>query len=186
VSAGPDRPLALIGARGAGKSTVGRLVAARLGRPFVDLDDAVKAQGQRAGLSAASAGELLARIGAARFRALEATALRLLLEPGARIVLATGGGVVEHADSRAWLHRCAFTLFLSVPVDVLQQRLRSDPTPRPSLTGADPVDEVAAVLARREATYRALADLVVECGAEGAEAVASRVLEACSGSGPVR
>lgn len=175
MSALPGRPIALVGARGAGKTTVGRLLATRLARPFVDLDEDVLRGGRRAGETASSVGELLQRVGAVRFRGFEAAALRAVLEPGARVVLATGGGVVEREDNRAWLHRCALTVFLSVPVEVLQRRLRDDPTPRPSLTGADPVDEVPAVLARRAPLYRGVADHVVECGEASAEEVVERV-----------
>lgn len=173
----PRRPtLALLGLRGSGKSTVGRLLAAERGEPFVDLDDETLRQGRRAGLRVATVGELLDRAGTARFRALEAVALRLLLEPSQRLVLATGGGVVEREDNRAWLARGARGVFLSVPLERLAERLRAEPGLRPPLlgreAGADAAAELGELLRRREPAYRALAEVVIECdGATPAEIV---------------
>ena len=163
--AGPARPcVALLGLRGSGKSTVGVLLARALVRPFVDHDAETLLAGKRAGWRAGSAGELLSLAGQARFRDLEAAALRRILEPGPRIVLATGGGAVERSDSRTWLVRTARCYYLSVPTDELARRLQADPTPRPSLTGAPLAEELELLLARRDAHYRSLAASVVECG----------------------
>lgn len=156
--------IALLGARGSGKSTLGRLLAPALGLAFVDLDERVLELGRQAGWRAGSAGELLAAAGQARFRELEAGALRRVLEPSPRLVLATGGGVVERADNRSWLARCARGIYLVVPEQLLAARLRADPTPRPALLGDDPVAEIGALLARREPHYRALSEFVLECG----------------------
>ena len=90
--------LALLGLRASGKSTVGRWLAERLGRPFLDLDDLLLEAARRAGRREESAGKLLAEAGPAEFRAFEAEALRRVLEPGLEVVLATGGGVLERAD----------------------------------------------------------------------------------------
>jgi len=173
--------LALLGARGSGKSTVGPLVAGLVQRPWMDLDDEVLSLGRRAGFPAASTGELLIRAGLARFRDLEAAALRRVLEPSLRVVLSTGGGVVEREDNRSWLQRSAYTVFLSVPVDALRARLHADPTPRPALLSRDPAGdgaeaEVEAVLARREPLYRACADLVLECGSAAPSELAERIV----------
>jgi len=167
--------IALLGPRGSGKSTVGVVLARLLGRAFVDLDERVLAVARHAGLRAASAGEVLATAGAARFRALEAVAVKLVLEPMPRIVVATGGGIVEREDNRAWLARAARCVYLEVPETLLRARLAADPTPRPPLLGVDAVDEVAAVLARRAPLYRALAEVTVPCGEDPPEAVAARV-----------
>ncbi|MFT5289667.1 MAG: shikimate kinase [Planctomycetota bacterium] len=158
-----DRPvIALIGMRGSGKSTLGRLLSDALDLPFVDLDDETLIRGRRAGWRAASTGELLIQAGQARFRVLEAEALRRVCEPGQRLVLATGGGVVENSDSRAWLNRSAQVIWLDVPLEVLRARVSGDGIEaRPSLTGGDPVAELGQVLARREPLYRSLADHVL-------------------------
>jgi shikimate kinase len=182
TTAKDERPIALLGMRGAGKTTVGRVLARRLDRPFVDLDERTLVQGRRAGVRAgvraASVGELLRRAGRGRFRDFEAAALRAVLEPGDTVVLATGGGVVEREDSRVWLERAARSVFLSVPVEILAERLRRDPTDRPALAGADVLRELPLLLAAREPLYRSLAECVVECGDDPPEEVAERIAAA--------
>jgi shikimate kinase len=176
VSPAPRRDtISLLGLRCSGKTSVGRALAAELSRAFVDLDEEVLRTGRYAGWRAASAGELLERAGLAVFRDLEAAALRRALEPSPRTVLATGGGVVEREDNRAWLARTARCVFLSVPVATLEARLRADPSPRPALLGGDAAAELGELLARREPHYRALAELVVECGAESPAEIARRI-----------
>ncbi len=189
MSAGAaERPtLALLGLRCSGKSTVGRLLAQSLGLAFVDHDEETLRFGVHAGWKVGSVGELLARAGQARFRELEAVALRRLLEPMPRLVLATGGGVVERPDNRTWLARTARCVFLSVASEVLAERLRRDPTPRPALLGAalsaaDPAAELAELGQRREPLYRALAEVVVECGLATPEELAQRIRVALFGS----
>ena len=88
------RTIALVGMRCAGKTSVGRALAERLGLAFLDLDEELLRDARQAGLAAASAGELLAQLGELRFRRWEAKALRRILEPCQELVLATGGGTV--------------------------------------------------------------------------------------------
>jgi shikimate kinase len=159
------RPLALLGLRGSGKSTVGKLLAARQGWAFVDLDEALVRFARRAGRPVGGTGDLLERAGRAVFRDLESATLRQVLEPSPAVVLATGGGVVERADNRALLARAARCVFLSVPLERLAQRLRVDPTPRPALLGPDRVAEIAALARFRTPLYLELAEIVLECGA---------------------
>jgi shikimate kinase len=157
--------LALLGLRGSGKSTLGRSLAEDLAWPFVDLDTETCVAGRRAGFRVSSAGELLRTAGVARFRELEAWALRRVLEPAPRLVLATGGGVVERVDNRVWLARSARSVFLQVPVELLAERLRRDPTERPALLGEDPIAELPRIAALRTPLYRAVAELELDCGA---------------------
>ena len=175
TSAAPSGPIVLIGMRCSGKSTVGRELARLLDRPFVDADDRTVQMGRRAGFHHASAGELLAARGLATFRDLEAAALRPLLEPRQDLVVAAGGGALERADTRSWLTRTATCVWLDVPADTLQARLRADSTARPSLTGADPAAEVPAVLARREPQYAAMAQLRVDAGDRAPDALAQAI-----------
>jgi shikimate kinase/3-dehydroquinate synthase len=102
------RHLALAGFMGAGKSTIGSALAARLDRPFVDLDREVEA---RAGASVA---ELFARPGEAEFRRLEAEAAADVLARGEPAVVALGGGAVLAAETRALLAARAFTVLVEV------------------------------------------------------------------------
>jgi len=176
TTASAPQVLALLGLRCSGKSTLGRALAARLGRPFVDLDEELLGTAGRAGLEGRSAGELLERHGEARFRELEAEALRQVLERGP-LVLATGGGVVERPDNRAWLARKARCILLDVPLDVLLARRAADPRARPLLGAADPAAEYAHLWQRREPLYRALAAAVLSCGEAPVEALVARLVE---------
>lgn len=161
----PFGPIALIGMRGAGKTTVGRILAERTGRPFLDLDQETLRRARQAGHRAASTAELLTSVGASTFRDFEASALRRICEPSLRVVLATGGGVVERADACSWLGRAACTVWLDAPLELLERRVAADgAATRPGLTGDDPVAELGQLLARRAPLYRKLADRVVDVG----------------------
>lgn len=172
MSAGP---IALLGLRCSGKSTVGRLLARRLARPFVDLDEEVLRFAQHAGRGADSVGELLDRSGLGHFRDLEACVLKKLVEPSPALVLATGGGVVERADNRTWLRRVARCVWLSVPVERLQERMRLDSTHRPPLLGGDPIAEVPELLARRAPWFRELAEVELEAGDRPPDVLAEQI-----------
>ena len=157
----PDEPnstaprIVLIGMRGAGKTTLGRALAERLARPFVDVDELI---GELAGRPA---DEVLARDGEPAFRALEERALRLAAERAGAVV-ATGGGSVLHADAFASLARGARVAWLDATPDVLLARASAHP--RPPLTNLPPLEEIRALLARRAPLYRAAADIVIQVG----------------------
>jgi shikimate kinase len=151
--------LALVGMRGAGKTTVGRALAEELSLPFLDLDEATLEFAAHAGVHAADVPALFASAGEARFREFEAFALRRVLEPGVRCVLATGGGVVERPDNRTWLARAAFVVWLDAAVATLEERIAAGGASRPALRGADVVAEVAALAAHRRPLYAALANV---------------------------
>jgi len=150
--------LALIGMRGAGKTTAGRATAELLSLPFVDLDASTLRVAVHAGERAESITELFDAVGEAGFRELEAYALRCVLEPGVRCVLATGGGTPERADNRVWLSRAAFVVWLDAGLATLEERIAAGGASRPALGGGDVVREVAALAARRAPLYAALAD----------------------------
>ncbi|MGF1468758.1 MAG: 3-dehydroquinate synthase [Sandaracinaceae bacterium] len=139
------RPVYLSGMMGTGKSTVGRLVAARLGRPFVDLDAEVE---EEAGRPIAA---IVARQGEQAFRRLEGERVAALVEREDAPVVALGGGTVAHEESRARLRRSGTLLTLTAPPRVLAARIGADRA-RPLLARADghPMtdDERAATLAR--------------------------------------
>lgn len=158
----PNKPIVLIGMRGAGKTSVGKVLARRIERPFLDLDHETLRRARESGVRAGSVAQLLSDQGQAAFRGFEASALRRICEPSLRVVLAAGGGVVERTDARSWLQRSAFTIWLDAPLELLRQRVSADGVEsRPSLTGADPVEELEGVLARRAPLYAQVADAVV-------------------------
>lgn len=180
----PIQRIALIGPRGAGKSAIGKRLAARLGWEWRDVDRAVE---QAAGLSIP---EIFARKGEAAFRAVERAQLSQWLEPNAttQVVISTGGGAVLEPAARERLRSGAYCIWLDAPVPVLAERLRRE-TNRPSLTGI-PVDaEIEAVVRGREPLYAAVAHERVESAGDLEAVVESIVmrlagrLQACACTG---
>lgn len=154
-------PLFLTGMMGCGKTTVGRVLAREQGVPLVDLDARIEH------MFGATVPELLAARGEAGFREAEHLALMSLVdEPGFEgrsVVVATGGGAILHAGSRAAMDRVGLRVFLEVGIDELVRRLRSehdaDPQARPLLQGepgrGSLRSRVAELLAARGSIYRA-------------------------------
>jgi shikimate kinase len=150
-----QRWIVLVGPMGAGKSAVGRVVAERLRRPFLDVDEEI----ERA--AAMPIAEIFARDGEAFFRAREAEVIARLLaaRPG---ILATGGGAWMARGNREAIDRSGVSVWLDAPMDVLWQRLRRARTrdARPLLATEDPRATLEALVAERAPTY-ALARLRV-------------------------
>jgi shikimate kinase len=146
--------LVLTGFMGAGKSTIGRLLAARLGWNFLDLDTHLESR------TNATIPQLFAEQGEARFRRLESTALASALGYS-NIVLALGGGTPEDLTNLLLLEQtpATFTVFLDAPFPVLFDRCMLQDIARPVLE-----DPVAAQLRfeRRHPLYRRLAGLTIE------------------------
>jgi shikimate kinase len=124
-----DRPIVLVGLMGAGKSTVGRRLAKRLGLPFVDSDAEIE---DAAGLSAA---ELFERYGDADFRDGERRLVARLVDGTVRVI-ATGGGAYVDPGTRKLLNERAITVWLDAPVEVLAERTGRRDT-RPLLRNGD-------------------------------------------------
>ncbi len=178
----PQLGLALVGYRGTGKSTVGRLLAERIGRPFADADRVLEA---RLGRPIA---EFFAQNGEAAFRDEEEATLRDLLarDPGA--VVATGGGVILRESNRLALRRFGFVAWLKADPATLAARLRLDPADRPALTSLGLIDEIASVLQARTPLYQEVAHAVVETDGRSPEQVADEIREqwSCWCSAPLR
>jgi shikimate kinase len=153
---GPDLPLFLVGMMGAGKTTVGRRLARRLGWPFLDADRELEA---RLGVPVATIFELE---GEAGFRVREA-ALIDELSQRSRVVLATGGGAVLNPVSRQLLHERGRVIYLRASAADLWQRLRRDRT-RPLLRAPDPRARLVDLLTQREPLYAAVAHVVLDTG----------------------
>lgn len=140
-----DSSIVLVGMMGAGKSTVGRRLAQRLGRPFADADDAIE---EAAGLTIA---EIFDRFGEAHFRDGERRVIARLLA-GPPMVLATGGGAFAQEDTRAAILSSAVAVWLDVPIAVLVERVARR-SHRPLLHGRDPHLVLSALLEQRAAAY---------------------------------
>jgi shikimate kinase len=151
--------LVLVGYRGTGKSTVGRLLAERLGKPFVDADVRIEA---RAGRSITS---IFAESGEAAFRDWEERVLAETAETEPGSVLATGGGAVLRESNRIRLRGYGLVVWLRASSAELASRLTTNPgavADRPALTSTGTLNEIAQVLEVRLPLYRAAADVKVD------------------------
>ena len=156
--AGRARHIALLGLRGAGKSTVGPLLAARLGRPFVELDARVEAA---TGLDLSAVFQLH---GEDYYRKAERAALERLLDEHEPCVVAVGGGLVAEPASFALLRSRTLTVWLRAePKDHWQRVLEQGDT-RPMADNEKAFADLRRILATREPFYR-LADLTVDTSA---------------------
>src|ERR1700732_2609878 len=148
------RSIVLVGMMGVGKSSIGRRLASRLGIVFVDADTET---GKPAGMSIA---DIFARHGEADFRSGEARVIARLLDGGPQ-VLATGGGAVMNADTRAAIKAKGVSIWLSAELDVLMRRINKRKNDRPMLQTADPAATLRELVGAREPVY-AQADLTVQ------------------------
>lgn len=163
------KPVVLVGMMGVGKTSVGRLLAQKLGLPFIDADSEIEAAAQ------ATISEIFERDGEAVFRSGERRVIARLLE-GPLCVLATGGGAFMTAETRAKIRERAISVWLRADLDLLTRRVgrRRD---RPLLNHGNPRETLAQLLAQRSPVY-AEADIVVESGDETPEQVAETVIAA--------
>jgi len=139
------RSIVLVGMMGAGKSSIGRRLAGRLGISFVDADVEIE---QAAGMSIA---DIFAAHGEPYFRSGEARVIARLLEQGPQ-VLATGGGAFMNAQTRANIRDKGISVWLKAELDVLTRRLRRR-NDRPLLKTADPAATLTNLLAERDPIY---------------------------------
>jgi XRE family transcriptional regulator, aerobic/anaerobic benzoate catabolism transcriptional regulator len=149
------RRIALIGLRGAGKSTLGRMLAARLGVGFVELDREVEREG-RMELS-----DIFAVHGQEGFRRLERAALHRLVREGEPAVIATGGGIVAEPATFGFLLDTCVTVWLRASPEEHMGRVVEQGDTRPMRDNRHAMDDLRAILVSREALY-AKADHVVD------------------------
>lgn len=152
----------LVGARAAGKTTLGRLFARDVSCRFMDTDHVLA---EKWGCSVA---EFVNREGWEAFRLEERAALREVSEKGVRTVVATGGGMVLDPGNRTFMREHGVVFYLAASAATLAARLRQEANmaQRPSLTGGDTAGEMGAVLAARHALYLECAHHVLDATAE--------------------
>ena len=161
--------LYLIGMMGAGKTTVGRMLARRLKLAFVDSDHEIEV---RCGVKIPVVFEIE---GEAGFRAREAQAIAELTQLDG-IVLATGGGVVLAQENRELLAARGTVVYLRATPEHLYERVRQDRN-RPLLATADPLARLRELYAQRDPLYRSIADVVIDTGRQSVQTLARALLE---------
>jgi shikimate kinase len=152
VAALGERAVVLVGMMGAGKSTVGRRLALRLGLPFLDADTEIEHA------AAMTIPEIFETHGEPHFRDGEARVIARLLDGGAKI-LATGGGAYMRTETRERIRDKAVSMWLEADADVILRRVkrRAD---RPLLKTPDPAGTIARLIDERHPTYRS-ADITI-------------------------
>jgi shikimate kinase len=153
----------LVGPMGAGKTTIGRLLAARIAFDFIDLDDViVEWTGKTIPAIFEEHGECL-------FRALESEMLAsFCTAPVSRHVLSTGGGAVLLAANRQRMHRAGPVVWLHADPEVSAARITGDAN-RPLLKEADPLTKARELAGFRTPLYEAVADLKIDTGRRSAQ-----------------
>jgi shikimate kinase len=160
----------LIGPMGAGKSTIGKLLAKALGRDFCDSDKEIE---RRTGVSIPM---IFDYEGEAGFRRRESETLARLSERDAAII-ATGGGAVLLPENRELLRRRGFVVYLKCSVDKQLERTHKD-TNRPLLQTDNPRQRLQDLFAERDPLYSETADLTVDTGVLSGQAAVKRIVSA--------
>jgi shikimate kinase len=163
----------LVGFRCAGKSTVGRLVADRLRREFVDCDEYIE------GRTHLTIREIFDIAGEGHFRKLEGDAIAEVSRQDNRVIATGGGAVLRYRNIRN-LKRHGIVFFLEVQADTAFQRLAGDPSStsrRPSLTNQDPLTEIKQQVEYRRPYYRDAADHVVMTDGRPPEDIVNEIMK---------
>jgi shikimate kinase len=160
--------IVLIGFMGSGKTSIGRLVAHRLGFQFIDTDAVIV---ERVGMQIA---EIFERHGEPWFRDHETSTLRSLGILN-RVVIATGGGIVVREENHALLRELGFVVWLTANEDVIFERVTRNKK-RPLLQTEDPRETVRELLVQRRGLYEAVAQFTIDTTALAHEMAASAVI----------
>ncbi len=149
-----DRPIALVGMMGAGKTSIGKRLAQALNLPFKDADAEIEAAAGK------SVSDIFAEHGEAEFRRGERQVIARLVTSAGPHILATGGGAFMDAETRALLKAHALTIYLKADLDVLLKRVERRDN-RPLLKNGDPRGTLARLLEERGPAYEE-ADVIIE------------------------
>lgn len=167
-----SRIIYLVGPMGAGKSTIGRLLADGLGLSFTDTDQEIEA---RCGADIAWIFDVEGEEG---FRKRETDVLRDLSRQPAQVI-ATGGGTVMYAENRKIINATGVVVFLDAAVDTLIRRMEQDKS-RPLLQKPNRDEVIRILYAEREPVYRELADVVVSTSRGNPRQVVNKIIDALS------
>ena len=164
----PSGNIVLIGMMGSGKTTVGRLLAKKLGKIFVDSDEEIQ---KRTGVTIPHIFDVEGEVG---FRQREADVVQELLLQN-NMVLATGGGAILDASNRSAMHENGTVVYLKSAVHDLWQRTRNDRS-RPLLQTADPRAKLHELFIQRNPLYAETADIVIHTGKQNVHVLLSALI----------
>jgi shikimate kinase len=170
VAALGTRSVVLVGMMGAGKSSIGRRLAGRLGISFADADSEIEVAHDRMTIA-----DIFATYGEAYFRAGEARVIARLLESGPQ-VLATGGGAFMNPDTRRAIAAHGISIWLKAEFDVLMRRIKRRQD-RPLLRTEDPGETLRALMGERYPVY-AQADVTIQSREVPHEKIVEEIVEA--------
>jgi shikimate kinase len=165
--------IVLIGYRCSGKTSVGKLIAHKLGRRFVDTDDLIIQK------SGCSINEMVKKKGWPYFRDMEKSVIKEISTED-NLVIATGGGVVTSESNMGNLKANGFIVWLDADIDSIKRRLKGDNNSqesRPSLTGDNPVDEVSGVMEKRMPLYMKACNMKVDTSKMNINDITDMVIE---------
>lgn len=175
-SEGPPENIFLVGLMGAGKTSVGRILARRLNKTFYDSDQEIeRCTGVKIPLIFEIEGE-------AGFRDRESRLLAELVQQR-NIVLATGGGAVLSEENRRRLAENGAVVYLRAAVNDLWQRTRHDKN-RPLLQTEDPLAKLSELFVQRDPLYREIADIIIDTGSQSLSSLAARLEQKLTQASP--
>ena len=173
------RHVFLVGLSGSGKSTVGRILAQRLGRPLLDIDALIENE------YGARIPGIISRHGEGYFRALESDILARAAQQRDPAIIATGGGIIIRPENRALMAEMGVRVFMQIEPQAALERLQNQhareialgltPELRPMISGPDPLANLQALLTIREAWYKE-AELTCVALGKSAEQVAQEII----------
>lgn len=165
----------LIGMRGSGKTAVGKMLAEKLGKKFIEMDEMIV---QKVGMSIP---EIVRKHGWDKFRDVEAELCREVAQLD-DVVNATGGGVVVRRENIRELKKKGKLIWLEVSLDTLLKRIGDDPN-RPSLTGKSQREDMEAVLKERRPIYEQAADYIIDTEDKTPDEITDVIVQLWKGRG---
>ncbi|MBQ7707017.1 MAG: shikimate kinase [Lachnospiraceae bacterium] len=164
----------LIGFMGSGKSSVGRVLARKLGYKLVDSDKYIEKQEGK------SINDIFKEYGEQSFRDMETEFLKSLLTSDEKIILSTGGGMPCHNNNAVLLKEIGFSVYLAASPSVIYERVKYD-TGRPLLKVDDKLGKITSLLAERENYYKESADRVIDTDNLGVNEIADEIIRLLKG-----